>query len=203
MSLEVQTRGGLIILNKSDYLAELNRLVHDAETYEKFGGNPTNKFKAKLRCLVKNAQYEGIVTKKEARYLVPDAPRVPVIYQLPKIHKNPVKPPGRPIVSGMDSLLARISEYLDCFLQLLAQSCPAYLNDSRHLMELLQEVEVDEGHILVSIDCYSLYTNIQQKRAIEAVVWALNNTKMKNKQKEFLVHALDLAMSHNFFWHDK
>lgn len=30
--------GGLVILNKSDYLAELNRLVHDAKTYEKLGG---------------------------------------------------------------------------------------------------------------------------------------------------------------------
>lgn len=26
---------------------------------------------------------------------------------------------------------------------------------------------------------------------------------MKNKQNDFLVHALDLAMSHNFFWYDK
>lgn len=193
----------MVILNKSDYLAELNRLVYDAETHEKLGGNPTNKFKAKLRRLIKNAQDEGILTKNETRYLVPDAPRVPVIYQLPKIHKNPAKPPGRPIVSGVDSLFSRISEYFDCFLQPLTQSCPAYLRDSGNLMELLQQLEVDDGHILASIDINSLYTNIQQKYAVEAVVWALNNTTMKNKQKDFLVHALDLAMSLNFFCHDK
>lgn len=70
-------------------------------------------------------------------------------------------------------------------------------------MELLQQVEVNEGHLLASIDVNSLYTNIQQQHAIEAVVWALNSTKMKNKQKDFMVHALDLAMSHDFFWHDK
>lgn len=155
----------MVILNKSDYLAELNRLVYDAETHEKLGGNPTNKFKAKLRRLIKNAQDEGILTKNETRYLVPDAPRVPVIYQL--------------------------------------HHCPAYLRDSGNLMELLQQLEVDDGHILASIDINSLYTNIQQKYAVEAVVWALNNTTMKNKQKDFLVHALDLAMSLNFFCHDK
>lgn len=130
-------------------------------------------------------------------------PRVPVIYQLPKIHKNPSKPPRRPIVSGVDSLFARIGEYLDSFFQPLAQSCPAYLKDSRDLIQLLQGIEVSEEHLLVSIDVNSLYTNIQQKHAIEVVVWALNNTNMEHKQKDFLVHALDLAMSHNFFWHDK
>lgn len=54
----MQTGGGmgLVILNKSNYLAKLNRLIHDVETYEKLGGNPTNKFKPKLRRLVKSAQ---------------------------------------------------------------------------------------------------------------------------------------------------
>lgn len=40
--------GGLVILNKSDYLDKLNRLVDDVETYEKLKGNPTDRYKAKL-----------------------------------------------------------------------------------------------------------------------------------------------------------
>lgn len=100
------------------------------------------KYKVKLKRLVKKAQEEGIVTKKEVRYLMPDAPKVPVIYQLPTVHKNPSNPPGRPIVSGVDSLFASTGEYLDWFLQPLVQKCPAYRRDSRNLMELLQGVKV-------------------------------------------------------------
>lgn len=62
---------------------------------------------------------------------------------------------------------------------------------------------VDDNCLLASIDVNSLYTNIQQKRALSAVEWALGSTDIKLKQKEFLLKALDLAMSHNFFWHDK
>lgn len=51
----------------------------DEETYEKLKGNPTIKYKAKLERLVKRAQKEGVLNKREARYLLPDAPRVPVI----------------------------------------------------------------------------------------------------------------------------
>lgn len=112
--------GGLVILNKTDYLAELNRLVEDRDTYEKLRGNPTNKYKAKLKKFVKKAQREELINKKEARYLIPDAPRMPVIYQILKIHKCRVKPPGRPIVSGIDSLFSRLGEYLDCFFQSLS-----------------------------------------------------------------------------------
>lgn len=70
-------------------------------------------------------------------------------------------------------------------------------------MELPQEVEADEEHILASIDVNSLYTNIKQQHAIEAVVGAPNSTNIMKKQKDFLVQALDLDTSLNFFWHVK
>lgn len=69
-----------MILNKTDYLSEQNRLVEDQDTYEKLKGNPTNKYKAKLKKLVKKAQREELINKK-ARDLIPDAPRMPVICQ--------------------------------------------------------------------------------------------------------------------------
>lgn len=94
---------------------------------QKLKGNPTIKYKAKLTRLVKNAKDECIVNKKEARYLLPDAPRVPVIYQSPKVHKNPSNPLGRPIVSGVDSLIARMWEYLDQFLQPLHRNAQLIL----------------------------------------------------------------------------
>lgn len=55
--------------------------------------------------------------KKEEKYLQPNRCRIPVIYTLPKIHKDKNKPPGRPIVNGIQSVGARIGEYIDCFLQ--------------------------------------------------------------------------------------
>lgn len=184
--------GALVILNKSEYLVELNRLVGDTATYEKLKDNPTDKYKTKLKWLVKRAKHEGIVNKDGARYVVPDGPRVPVIYQLPKVHKNPSKPPERPIVSGVDSLFARIREYLDRFFHPSAQKCPVYLKDSKDLMESLQGIEVDEEHILANIDVSSLYTNIQQQHALKAVEWALASTNIKKKQKDFLIQSLDL-----------
>lgn len=84
------------------------------------------------------------MNKKEARYLIPDAPRIPVIYQIPKIYKSRFKPPGRPIVSGIDSLFSRLGEYLDFFLKPLSQEFPVYLKDSKELINLLKKIEITD-----------------------------------------------------------
>lgn len=60
---------------------------------------------------------KNILTKKEAKYLVPETCRIPIIYTVPKIHKNQTQPPGRPIINGIQSINARIGQYVDKFLQ--------------------------------------------------------------------------------------
>lgn len=82
-----------MVLRKEDYDLELNQLVGDIQTYKKLSGNPIEKVKVKLTKLVKKVKHRLILTKKEARYLVPETPRLPVINQLPKIHKNRECPP--------------------------------------------------------------------------------------------------------------
>lgn len=128
------------------------------------------------------ASNDGILKKKEARYLIPDAPRVPVIYQLPKMHKHSTKPSGRSIVSGIELLFSRLGEYLDYFLQPLTKKCP-YLKDSKDLIELIKPMTLDDDCILASVDVNSLYTNIQKQHALKAVEWALGSTNIKQKQR--------------------
>lgn len=72
---------------------------------------------------------------------MPSVPRVPVMYYLPKIHKNLLKPPGRPIISGIDSVTARIGRYVDDFLQPLVTATPSYLKDTTQVINLLGECE--------------------------------------------------------------
>lgn len=143
------------------------------------------------------------IKKKEARYLVPDAPRLPVIYQLPKIHKNSECPPGRPIISAINSILSRIGEYVDFFLQPIVQPYPSYLRDSKHLMNLLKDIPVHDNTIIVTIDVESLYTNLVQKDVLITTRRALDSkSNLKMEQKEFLIEVLELAMSNNYFWHE-
>lgn len=67
--------------------------------------------------LVNEGFNKNLLTKKEKLFLVPVAPSVPVIYYLPMVHKDRLHTPGRPIVSGIDSITSRVGRYIDHFLQ--------------------------------------------------------------------------------------
>lgn len=82
--------------------------------------------------------------------MVPDAPVMPVQYQVPKVHKNAKHPPRRPNLSGINSLSTRLGEYIDVYLQPLVSKSPSYLKDSK--VNHLQQISVDDSSMLVTIE---------------------------------------------------
>ena len=56
------------------------------------------------------------IDKNCHEYLSDSNVRTAEFYMLPKIHKNPTNPPGRPIVSGNGCPTERISKCIDHFL---------------------------------------------------------------------------------------
>lgn len=93
--------------------------------------------------MIENGKREGILTKKEGRYLLPQAPKRPIIYT-------------------WDGLLdIYVGEYIDTYLQPSVINTRSFLKDSRHLNALLKEVSYNE-HTFAAININSLYTNTQQ-----------------------------------------
>ena len=119
-------------------------------------------------------QVEHIVETKEitpntAEYLIIDNPKTSNFYLLPKIHKNTIPPPGRPIVSANSCPSERISQFVDHFIQPLVKELPSYLRDSSHLINLIRNLRIPKDSILATLDVTSLYTNIPNNQGIEAV----------------------------------
>lgn len=87
--------GGIVVLDKMDYHAEMTRILGDTDTYLRLTKNPTSDFKRTLTDLIDTGSQLGILDKKEKIFLVPVAPWIPIIYYLPKVHKSVTQPPGR------------------------------------------------------------------------------------------------------------
>lgn len=167
--------GALVIISKQDYMQELDRLVNDTTTYLPLRKNPNKELRSKLKEFLNNGITNRIINKKEGRYILPEAPKVPVIYQVPKVHKNKTRPPGRLIISGIGSVHSRLGEYLDVFLQPLAGRGQAFIKDSKDIINILKMIHIDDSAILITIDVEPLYTNIKETDALAAVAWALKN----------------------------
>lgn len=99
-------------------------------------------YKRVIDDIIEESVIEGIIPKEMKKMLINDQPRTPILYLVPKIHKDARKPPGRPIVSGVNSIFHPIATYVDGFLQ----------NIVAHLKECLKDTESFISHI-EHIDC--------------------------------------------------
>lgn len=102
-------------MDKTFYHKQLSDMLGYWSTYERLTTDPTDKYKEQLNSLVEWGYAINVLNLREKRYLVPSACRIPVIYTLPKIHKDAKLPPARPIVNGIGSITGRLGEYLDKF----------------------------------------------------------------------------------------
>ena len=97
---------------------------------------------------------------------------------LDKIRKHFLKKPDkiphgvRPIVWGCNDPIECISAFLDHNLLVSITTRP-YINNSPHLMLLLENTPVPENAVLATIDVSSLYTNIPEDVGKEACLDAI------------------------------
>lgn len=125
------------------------------------------------------------------------------MYYIPKIHKDKSNPPGRPIVSRIESLTSRLGKYIDTHLQPLVRGTKAFLKDTKHTLQMLKECDTNGNTVMATADVALLYTNIDHQGAIRAVKWALKKkTSIKRKQRKFILKSLEFGLKHNYIWYE-
>ncbi len=125
----------------------------------------------------------------------------PVLYTLPKIHKQYREiPPGRPIVAAIGSLTEKISAFVDFHLQPLVTSLPSYIKNTMEFIELMKNVEwPDHPVFLVTMDVESLYTNVSFQGGLEAIEFFLDLGLCQVPSTACLSDLAKLVLSHNYF----
>lgn len=121
-------------------------------------------------------------------------PNIPTIYALPKMHKKTVPIPGRPIVSGNDSLIQGISSYVDEILASFVVSTLSYIRDTKDMVTQINGITVTKDTLLSRLDVESLYSNIQHHLGIKATMHFLYTKSIQFiEHKDFVVTLLEFS----------
>ena len=199
---------GIAILNATDYKTEILRQLNGIH-YTRISVDITNETKIMVRNVIKTMASNNEIDSDTWKYLNPDnyKIRTPLIYVLPKIHKAP--PPetkfvGRPIISGCNSPTEKISEFVDYFLLPIVVRQNTYLKDTMELIRKLEDLVLDQNILLVTMDVTSMYTNIVQEEAIDAVCRAYEIAppslyKINKISTESMRSLLELILKRNCF----
>ncbi|KAJ1159325.1 hypothetical protein NDU88_011992 [Pleurodeles waltl] len=188
--------GGIVLQDIDNYKQEILRQLSDQDCYKISTIDPTKQLSKEILELTTKGFDLCFISKRELQFLNKKNPCIPVIYTLPKIHKNLTNPPGRPIVSGCGSILEPLCKYLD-FIKPFVPLTDAYTRDSMHVIMLYEGLNAStETEILVTMDIQSLYTNIPQADALAT------RDQPAQVPTWFLVE-MRIAMGKNYFMFDK
>ncbi|CAH2223184.1 Hypothetical predicted protein, partial [Pelobates cultripes] len=155
---EADKGGGIVLMTTTYYLQEAAHILGDKDTYSVLKCDPTSRFNVELQTILNRAKERGTISQKNYDFLYQKTPIIPIFYFLPKTHKRLPNPPGRPIISGINSLTANLSAYVDSRLQKYAQGAPSYVKDTKSFLQEVENIEWDPEYSWATLDVTSLYS---------------------------------------------
>ena len=193
--------GSIVVMDTADYVTEAQRQLTDESTYIQLAHTPTEKFNQEVEQYLENMVKTGDITESVKKLLVSSKPKTPHIYFLPKIHKQKLPPPGRPIVSTNNCPTEKISAFVDHFLSPLVKEQKSYVQDTTDFINKVEGQILSEESIIGTLDVTSLYTNIPNKEGISCIKEILDKTRnrLERPLNSSLVDLLEMVLTKNNF----
>ena len=151
---------------------------------------------------------KGYINQKQYEFILgnPDSHRKRVFYTLPKVHKPEPSwfiqgkmPPGRPIVSDINSPTQQIAKFISTKLKGLSCAHPSFIKDTYHFLEKLRSMKFPKHAALVTLDVKSLYTNIDNEKGLEALRKAMGRHPDPSRPDKELLNLIKICLTHNVF----
>ena len=152
--------------------------------------------------------YSSIISKEEREYFRKSFPmnkRVPQFYGMPKVHKNKLPMPFRPVVSQCGSVFGVISIFANFKLQRLTEHIPSYILNSTSFLDDIDLLgSLPSTAKLFTADTVGMYSNIHPAEALPKMEAYLNLfshklTNLCRMKIEFIIKLTRLVMLNNIF----
>ena len=163
-----------MIMTREDYDTKLGGMLETA-IYWQLKKDLTAAQERGLTSRLGELKKEGEIPESLYQRLRPSGSQPPRIYGLPKIHKPDV--PLRPIVSCIGAPSYKLSKYITSIISPLAGRTDSHVKNSKHFVEMMSGLSVEEDEILVSFDVSSLFTNVP----IDEAVWIIHD-RLRNDE---------------------
>ena len=195
----------IVIMDREDYIFEAEKQLSVTKHYRQIEEPQFPKNCEIFNQILDEMKLKKLISKKELEFLrAKRNSRERIFYLLPKIHKESHKwtipdkiPPGRPIVSDVESESYAISKFIDYHLAPFATTHPSYVKNTYEFLSKLKQIKTHPDAFLISLDVDSLYTNIDNEMGIRAVSEAFaTNPKPIHK---CIIKLLRLSLEGNDF----
>ena len=163
--LPADKRRATVVMDVVEYDRKMNSLLTDSKTYKRPTTETTPSLERKMNEMLLQLKKSGSITSGLYDRLRPSAGSLPLLYELPKVHKPEV--PLHPIVSFLLSPTYQLSKHLATILSPLVGNSSSYVRNSRAFADFIKPPVLTSDELLVSFDVVSLFTNVPVHLATE------------------------------------
>lgn len=176
-----------VIMQKTTYVDLANQLLLDDKYYKILNRDPTLTLQNKSNQIIKEFSNKGYITSEEAKKLFEYNTIPALFYGLPKIHKPTLS--LRPIVSSINTPTSNLSVFASKVLSAsLDNNNRYYVKDSFQAAMVLNNFQLPENYVIISLDIVSLFSNIPTELAVNIIdnKWDKIQPHTKVRKDDFL-----------------
>ncbi|XP_044751664.1 uncharacterized protein LOC123311660 [Coccinella septempunctata] len=191
-----------VLITSAQYHEKVMELLNDSNVYEVLPRDPTSNIIRRNNDISKRLKELGYITPRECKNINTYKALPPNFYILIKVHKEGL--PGRPIVSSINSPTTKLSAFITEVLKVSFSDYFTYsVKDSESFCQLVKNVQLPAGFVLISLDAVSLFTNITLQLVIQLLDdnWHMIAPNCNIPKDEFLA-VITFLFSSNYFVYD-
>ena len=216
--------GGVTVVDLEDYKQVVKSQLEATYTSEDGTQKPYYRrtcnehlqhLRSKALELIEEGVEQGFIHREDASVMRPSEAKPGRYYGLAKVHKSPQSwpkaaggrcPPLRPVVSGSGTISEGISHWVDEQAKGEVKKLPTYLEDTRHLLQLIQEENQKgpqlPGTVPVTLDITGMYTNVPVDEGLQAFAKKMEQREDKKIPTWFLVKLMRFIAESSVFVFD-
>ncbi|XP_036317693.1 uncharacterized protein LOC118732671, partial [Rhagoletis pomonella] len=183
----------VVIMDKQEYDKRMKESIQE-DNFSVSSKSPLNAMKKDAKVATDSICQAFGVNKY---HLIVSNPSVPLMYGLPKVHKNGSK--MRKIVSNINSPLSNIARWLVKDLKKFGSFDGYSVKNSLDFIEKVRDIEIEKDEIMISFDVEALFPSIPVDTAIEAIQNHLNKFSLPEDKFNAYLNAIKICMKHNCF----
>ena len=184
----------ITILNRIDYIKKIEDFISSSGA-EILKLDPTDKYQKHINTTLTKIG-NNLPNKFNPFFLKLMNPHAPILYGLPKIHKNNI--PIRPVVSYVNAPAVKICKYLNNLLNNIFVS-PFSVSNSLDLIDSLQKVKIQNSFKLISFDITNLFPSIPITDLKIILSKLINSSFSVPSQREHIQNLLDICLNQNYY----
>jgi len=200
--LEADKNIGACIISKELETTIALDSLKDTSTYLNLSYNPLSETTEFIKNKIDELIFTKLISEKLGNLLILGDPVISNFRILPKLHKDTFS--IRPIINCINSPTSKICQFLDLVLQPFVRNTESYLQDSQHLLQIFDKLDVSSYTNLTQYSCdfSSLYTNINLILAMDLILKFINENNCLSKLDITIIGFTELILlvfSHNIF----